>query len=160
MRHVVVLTGLILTLIATTGPAGAQVRGRLTSRPPIPSAGPRSPGTPVSPVLPFPVWWNWSVAALPEPLLLEQTPVGDQAPKGGLQLDVQPWSAQVYVDGTLAGRVEQFRGYYQHLELPAGPHTIAIVADGRDPLIFSVMVVPGRVVTQRASLSSSGNYIP
>lgn len=157
--------GVVLAVMSMAADTDAQFRGRLTSRPSIPSAGPRTPAPasaqriPVVPLQSWPHWWSAGGVWLPEGLE-RQPPVGDQAPKGGLQLDIQPWSAQVYVDGTLAGRVEQFRGYYQHLELPAGPHTIAVVADGRDPFIFTVMVVPGRVVTQRATLSSSGPYLP
>jgi len=49
-----------------------------------------------------------------------------------------------------------YKGYYQHLTLPAGPHVIAVVAPGRDPLILGVMVVPGRIVTERASLAVAG----
>jgi hypothetical protein len=74
------------------------------------------------------------------------------APKGGVQLDVLPWSALVYVDGALAGRVEEFRGYYHHLELPAGRHAIAIVAAGAEPHIFDVVFGPGKTLTYRASL--------
>jgi len=157
MRSAVLVAGLTLALVSITTTAGAQVRGRLTSRPSIPSAGPRSPAGPLQP---FPIWWNWAVVALPETATLEQLPFGPNAPTGGVQLDIQPWSAEVYVDGASVGRVEQFRGYYQHLTLPAGPHTIAVVSDGRDPFIFGVMVVPGRVVTQRATLASTGTSTP
>jgi len=153
MRSAVLVAGLTLALVSITTTAGAQVRGRLTSRPSIPSAGPRSPAGPLQP---FPIWWNWAVVALPESATLEQLPFGPNAPTGGVQLDIQPWSAEVYVDGASVGRVEQFRGYYQHLTLPAGPHVIAVVAPGRDPLILGVTVVPGRVVTERASLAVSG----
>ena len=153
MRSAVLVAGLTLALVSITTTAGAQVRGRLTSRPSIPSAGPRSPGGPLQP---FPIWWNWAVVALPETATLEQLPFGPNAPTGGVQLDIQPWSAEVYVDGASVGRVEQFRGYYQHLTLPAGTHVIAVVAPGRDPLILGVTVVPGRVVTERASLTGSG----
>jgi hypothetical protein len=154
MRSAIV-AGLILALVSITTTAGAQVRGRMTSRPQTPSANPRSP----SPwMLRFPIWGG--IATLPGIVTLEQSPFGPNAPTGGVQLDIQPWSAEVYVDGASVGRVEQFRGYYQHLELPAGPHTIAIVSEGRDPLIFGVMVVPGRVVTQRATLASAGTYTP
>ena len=72
---------------------------------------------------------------------------------GGVQLDVQPWRAQVYADGTYVGVVEDFSGYYRHLELAAGPHVITIVAPDHDPLIFDVMVSPGRTITHRATLS-------
>jgi hypothetical protein len=155
MRPAILVAGLSLALVSITTTAGAQVRGRMMSRPQTPSANPRPP---VRRMLGFPIWGG--VAVLPEIVTTEQSPFGPNAPTGGVQLDIQPWSAEVYVDGASAGRVEQFRGYYQHLELPAGPHTIAIVSEGRDPLIFGVMVIPGKVVTQRATLSSAGSYTP
>ena len=158
MRAVILTAGVIFTLVSITTPAAAQVRGRMTSRPQVPSANPRSP-LPAPRGLPFPIWWG--VVTLPEIVTLEQQPLGPNAPTGGVQLDIQPWSAEVYVDGASVGRVEQFRGYYQHLTLPAGPHIIAVVAPGRDPLIVSVTVVPGRVVTQRGSLAVAGtNTLP
>ena len=177
MRSAVLGAGLLLTvvLVSTTTPAAAQVHGRLISRPPVPSpARPPVPspsrppvpstirrtGAPVTPLRPFAIWWNWGFVSLPAIVTLEQQPFGANAPAGGVQLDIQPWSAEVYVDGASVGRVEQFRGYYEHLSLPAGPHTIAVVAPGRDPLIFAIMVVPGRVVTQRATLPIAGPYTP
>jgi PEGA domain len=75
------------------------------------------------------------------------------APVGGLQLDIDPRSAQVYVDGTYAGLVAAFSGYFHHLELPAGPHDVSVVAPGYEPLSFHVIVSPGATMTQRASLS-------
>jgi hypothetical protein len=89
---------------------------------------------------------------VPDFTTLAPPPIIAGAPTGGVQLDVLPWTAQVYVDGAPAGRVEQFRGYYHHLELPAGPHAIAIVADGYEPHVFTVVVVPGKTITYRASL--------
>jgi hypothetical protein len=80
-------------------------------------------------------------------------PLPDTGLRGGLQLDVQPWRAEVYVDGTYAGLVEDFSGYYRHLEIAAGPHVITIVAPDHDPLVFEVMVSPGRTITHRATLS-------
>jgi hypothetical protein len=154
MRSVVLATGVVFAIVSSASSADAQFRGSLTFLPSIPSAGPRP-----APTL-HPIWWHWSAVALPESLTPAQLPIGDAAPKGGVQLDIQPWSAQVYVDGALAGRVEQFRGYYQPLELSAGPHTIAVVAPGREPFIFGVMVVPGRTFTQRASLSWAGATLP
>jgi hypothetical protein len=75
------------------------------------------------------------------------------APMGGVQLDIDPRRAQVFVDGTYAGLVEEFSGYFHHLELPAGPHDIAVVAPGYDPMSFHVLVSPGATMTQRATLS-------
>ena len=78
----------------------------------------------------------------------------DSALRGGVQLDVQPWRAQVYVDGTYAGLVEEFTGYYRHLEVAAGPHVITILAPNYEPLILNVMVPPGDTITYRGNLST------
>ena len=156
MRSALVTAGLILAVVSTATPAAAQFRGRLISRPPVPSAGPRSPGSerigPVLPLRPLSIWSPWFVAWVPEGVALEQGQVAEGAPAGGVQLDIQPWSADVYVDGARVGRVEQFRGYYQHLELPAGPHTIAIVASGYQMVILDVLVIPGKTITYRTTL--------
>jgi hypothetical protein len=74
------------------------------------------------------------------------------AAPGGVQLDVQPWRAQVYVDGTSVGVVGDFTGYFHHLEVSAGPHVIAIVAPDYDPLVLDVFVSPGRVTTYHDTL--------
>jgi hypothetical protein len=73
-------------------------------------------------------------------------------PTGGVQLDVEPRRTQVFVDGEYAGVVDQFRGYYQHLALPAGRHSIELVTSGYIPLIFDVTVVPGRTIAYRWTL--------
>jgi len=102
-------------------------------------------------------FWPWG-AWLPIPLYsgypapVAYEPPLDGAPIGGVQLDVDPRRAQVFVDGTYAGLVEEFSGYFHHLELPAGPHDISIVADGYEPLSLHVLVSPGATLTQRAAL--------
>lgn len=86
------------------------------------------------------------------------SPVVDVVPSrpiGGLQLDLQPRRAQVFVDGAYAGLVDDFRGYYQHLALPAGLHRIEVLTPGYLPLIFEVMVVPDRTTTHRWSLQEA-----
>src|SRR5262245_1171826 len=158
MRSVLLTVGVIVAILSTSMTAEAQVRGRMTTtRPPVPSSV--RPATTVRPFPVFPLWWG--VITVPEIITLDQPALGADAPTGGVQLDIQPWSSEVYVDGAPVGRVEQFRGYYQNLTLPAGPHVIAVVAPGRDPLIVGVTVVPGRVVTQRGSLTVAGtNTLP
>jgi hypothetical protein len=103
-------------------------------------------------------FWPWG-AWLPIPLYSGYTAPGayepplEGAPLGGVQLDVEPRRAQVFVDGSYAGLVEEFSGYFHHLEVPAGPHDISIVADGYEPLSLHVIVSPGATLTQRASLA-------
>jgi hypothetical protein len=141
--------GVLLVLASLATPAHAQFRGRLTSRP-APVTVPRMPTFPSRAGVP--VWWPWGVVLLPDTTSLSSPLLPADAPPGGVQLDVQPWSALVYVDGERKGRVEEFRGYYQHLEIPAGAHTIAIVTPGREPRAFDVVVIPGKTITYRTTL--------
>jgi PEGA domain len=71
---------------------------------------------------------------------------------GGLQLDIEPRRALVYVDGWYVGLVDQFSGYYSHIDIGAGSHTIEILATGYEPLIFEIAISPGRTTTYRGSL--------
>ena len=82
-----------------------------------------------------------------------ETPSLAARPKGGLQLDVEPRRALVYLDGVLAGTVDQFKGYFAHLETTAGFHVVEFVAADYDPLIATVMVAADRTTTYRASLN-------
>jgi hypothetical protein len=72
---------------------------------------------------------------------------------GGLQLDVEPRRALVYLDGVFVGTVDQFKGYFQHLETAAGYHIVEFIAADYDPLIAEVTVAPAKTTTYRASLN-------
>jgi hypothetical protein len=101
---------------------------------------------------PFALWGTIPRAGVYGPLAdVPPVPLED-APVGGLQLDVEPRRAQVYVDGRQAGMVDQFSGYYHHLDLAAGWHQIEIVEPGYLPLTIDVLVSPGRTTTYRGTL--------
>ena len=155
--------------LGLTGNAGASVAqerggqgaGRFTStltfepRPadvrPAPSPSRAGPGLES---LPFPILWRWEAMRPFDPSqAIALPPLPENAPIGGLQLDVQPWRAQVYVDGAYAGLVGEFTGYYHHLNLAAGSHVIAIVTPDYQPLIIEVVVWPGRTTTYRGALT-------
>jgi hypothetical protein len=74
---------------------------------------------------------------------------------GGLQLDVEPRRALVYVDGVLAGTVDQFKGYFLHLETSAGFHVITFLSPDYEPLTIGVTVSPNQTTTYRGSLNRS-----
>jgi len=56
-------------------------------------------------------------------------------------------------DGIFVGTVDQFKGYFQHLETTAGYHLVEFVAPDYDPLIVEVAVAPNKTTTYRASLN-------
>ena len=50
--------------------------------------------------------------------------------EAGLKIEFKPKSAEVYVDGRLAGIVDQFDGMFDSLSLEAGEHEITIYQEG------------------------------
>jgi hypothetical protein len=108
-------------------------------------------------------WDTASVPGLPDRVglgndalllrLFDRAAALDDAPSGGVQLDVQPWRASVFVDDVYVGRVGDFSGYYKHLEVLAGPHRIVVVEPGYEPLVIDVDVVPGQTRTYRSTLT-------
>jgi hypothetical protein len=73
-------------------------------------------------------------------------------PSGELRLQVRPPEAQVFVDGSYAGTVDEFDGTFQSLRLEEGNYQIEIVLEGFEPLVFDVSIAPGEKVTYRADL--------
>jgi len=114
---------------------------------------------------PFPLYWGlgwgsfgyvplWSSDGAPlQAVPAALVPPLEGAPIGGVQLDIDPRRAQVYVDGAYVGVVSEFSGYYQHLDLVAGPHLVTIVAPSYEPLVIQVMVSPGHTLTYRGTLA-------
>jgi len=102
-----------------------------------------------------PYWWvapdagdETVMPPLPPPL-----PFASPRPLGGLQLDVEPRRALVYVDGILVGTVDQYKGYFQHLETTAGYHVLEFISPDYQPLVTEVTVVPGKTTTYRGFLN-------
>ena len=100
----------------------------------------------------FDAFWPWYTLT-PSGAYQLALPPRDGTPAGGLQLDVDPRRAQVYVDGLYAGLVDEFSGYYHHLDLPSGLHLIEIFEPGYQPLILEIVVPPGRTTTYRGALT-------
>jgi len=60
---------------------------------------------------------------------------------GGVSLDIQPYDAGVYVDGTYMGIVEDFDSTQPPLTLTAGRHHIDLESQGAQPMSFDITVV-------------------
>jgi hypothetical protein len=70
---------------------------------------------------------------------------------GYLRLDVEPQSAQVFVDGFFAGTAADFRLSGQ--EIDAGPHRVDIRADGYDSQSVELRIRPNDTLSYRATLA-------
>jgi hypothetical protein len=66
---------------------------------------------------------------------------------GGLRLKVKPRDAQVFVDGFMAGVVDEFDGIFQSLRLAPGGHKIEVRMPGFETLTFDVHIQPDRTMT-------------
>jgi len=75
-----------------------------------------------------------------------------QPPTGSLRLRVSLTTAKVYLDGALAGSVDDFDGLTGHLKVEAGTHEIELRADGYQPYATSVTIDAGKTRTERATL--------
>jgi hypothetical protein len=62
---------------------------------------------------------------------------------GSLRLDVDQKQAEVFVDGWLAGVVDDFDGFFQSLTLRPGEYEIAIYLEGYRTERLSLLVAPG-----------------
>ncbi len=71
---------------------------------------------------------------------------------GSIKLKVQPKSAEVYVDGTYYGQVDNYDGAFQHLDLSGGTHRVEIRATGYQTLQLEMRVLPGKTITYTGEL--------
>ena len=77
---------------------------------------------------------------------------GGNSPEGYLRLEVEPTSAQVYVDGLYAGTVADFRaGAYP---LDAGPHRVEIRADGFNSQSVELRIRANDTLSYRGTLTA------
>ena len=99
----------------------------------------------------FDPFWYWAPDAA-DSFVSPPPPTPSPGLVGGLQLDVEPRQALVYVDGLFVGLVDDLCGYYHHLDVGAGWHVVEVVAPDYEPLITTVAVAPGQTTTYRGSL--------
>jgi hypothetical protein len=70
---------------------------------------------------PYYAWWGYPYPYAP--------PTGDRV---GVRLEVQPAETEVYVDGYYAGKVEEFDGFFQRLNVAPGQHVVELYLDGHE----------------------------
>jgi len=67
-------------------------------------------------------------------------------------LKITPKQAQVYVDGSYAGTVDDFNGRFHRLHLGVGSHRIEVRADGYQPLVLDVRIMANHTTTFEGAL--------
>jgi hypothetical protein len=85
---------------------------------------------------------------------------GGHSEPGAVRVLVDPDDAKVYVDGYYAGKVEQFDGMFQRLNLQRGRHEILISKDGYQGQRFLVYSYPGASIKIESSLSKGSGEAP
>jgi hypothetical protein len=76
-------------------------------------------------------------------------PVGNA---GGVSFEISPNDAEVWIDGTFRGTVDEFGPQTEPLRLAAGRHRIELRATGMQPMAFDATVTPGQVIPYRGTL--------
>ncbi len=74
------------------------------------------------------------------------------ASAGSIRLKVKPKDAEVYVDGTYFGHVDDYNGAFQHLDLRSGTHRLEIRAAGYESITVELRVLPGKSITYNGDL--------
>ena len=152
-------------VIGSSSPAPSRGRSSRpspsTTRPPFAGMFPMRESTPRAARGIRPLWfglvtfdrtWLWTPTVVGGAFDDPRVSTLEPGLSGGLQLDIEPRRALVYVDGWYVGVVDQFSGYYRHLDVAAGSHTIEILATEYEPLAFDITISPGRTTTYRGSL--------
>ena len=71
---------------------------------------------------------------------------------GSARLQVKPKQAEVYVDGYLAGTVDDFDGALQRLNVPPGEHTLTLYLEGYQTLTQKVLFRPRATINIKYEL--------
>jgi hypothetical protein len=78
------------------------------------------------------------------------------------RLEVTPKETEVYVDGYLAGSVDDFDGFAQRLRIPSGEHELEFYLAGHRSIREKVMFQPGETyrITHRMEPLATGETAP
>lgn len=72
---------------------------------------------------------------------------------GAARLQITPKQAEVYVDGYLAGSVDDFDGVFQRLNVAPGEHELTIYLDGFQTITQKVYFQPGETIDIRQRMA-------
>jgi hypothetical protein len=71
---------------------------------------------------------------------------------GGLSFNIDPYDADVFIDGEYVGVADDFSPGQMPLTLLAGRHRVDLEAEGFGPVSFEITVVAGQVIPYSGTL--------
>jgi len=77
---------------------------------------------------------------------------------GGVSFEIDPYDAEVYVDGDFVGYASDFGPEQMPLTLLSGRHHVDIAAPGYQDVSFDITVVPGQVIPYQGTLPFGDGY--
>jgi hypothetical protein len=94
------------------------------------------------------------MAPAPAPAPAPEAPVEPPSRTGSLFLEVQPGSAQVFVDGYYVGTPNDLNAQRRGLVLESAPHRIDVSAPGYEAVTFDVRIEPNQSLVFRRALTT------
>jgi hypothetical protein len=71
---------------------------------------------------------------------------------GGISFEIDPPFAAIIIDGTYIGDAGNFGPTARPVTVMAGRHRVEIRADGFQPVVFDLDVLPGQVIPYRGAM--------
>lgn len=78
---------------------------------------------------------------------------------GEVKLDVKPKDAQVFLDGDYVGTVDEFNSWYQHMNVEPGKHRVVVRAQGYQPYVMDLRVLPGQTYKLKQQMHPGNDAI-
>jgi hypothetical protein len=103
--------------------------------------------------LPFVFYMMAPLLAIATPTRAPEPPQVEAPAKGRLVLQVQPNTAQVFVDGSYVGEADDFDGSPHSLLLEAGSHVVDLDQPGYETTRFNVTTASNESLTYRRELT-------
>jgi PEGA domain len=75
---------------------------------------------------------------------------------GGLSFNIDPYDANVYIDGEYVGMADDVSPGQMPLTLHAGRHHVDLQAEGFGPVSFDITVIAGQVIPYAGTLPYYG----
>lgn len=93
-------------------------------------------------------WYGWGFPSFYTPAFYHRGYI----PESSARIQVTPRETEVYVDGYLAGIVDDFDGFAQRLKVAPGEHTIELYLEGHKTIAQKVLFQPGETFRIRHAM--------